>query len=275
MRRSSLMRSVMLAAALLCTPSLVPMAPAAEWDMDKQITETNVVLGAGGKGFCSGTIISIKHRIVLTAAHCVKDQVKREDIEDVDPVSGEVRKRTIQKKLDLEIWQNVTKDYELVSSRHYLAKVKGVNKQADVAILQVTDESYVPTMAAPLAADSAPMKRGMTVYIIGNPGIEFDNSITKGILSAPERSVDFNDGDGPVKLFQVDAASTGGNSGGQVVNENGELIGTLTGGLRGVSINFAAPIKQTKKLLIDNGFRDVVDPKAGNLNSSANKLDDK
>lgn len=269
-----ILKSVLLASALLCMPSLHP-AKAAEWDMDRQITETNVVLGAGGKGFCSGTIISIKHRLILTAAHCVKDQVSREEVEDVDPVTGEVRKRTIQKRLDLEVWQNVTKDYEIVFSQHYLAKVKGVDRKADVAILQVVDESYIPSMAAPLAPDSTALKRGMTIYIIGNPGIKFDNSITKGIVSAPERSIDFDDGDGAVKLFQVDAASTGGNSGGQVVNESGEIIGTLTGGLRGVNINFAAPISQTKKLLASIGFRDVVDPKAGSLSESGNRLDDK
>lgn len=272
MRR--LLSSVALAAAFLCTPSFVP-ANAAEWDMDKQITETNVVLGAGGEGFCSGTIINIKHRIILTAAHCVKSRVKRETVEDIDPNTGEVRTRIVQKPLDLEVWQNVTKDYEVVSSRHYLAKVKGVNNKADVAILQVVDENYTPSMAAPLAPDSAPMKRGMTVYIIGNPGVEFDNSITKGILSAPERSVNFNNGEGPIKLFQVDAAVIGGSSGGQVVNENGEIIGTVTGGLRGSSINFAAPIAQTKKLLIDSGFRDVVDPKAGSIAESGSKIDDK
>lgn len=266
--------------AFLCVAgmiSLVECARAAEsdsWDIDRYITDTNVVLGAGGRGFCSGTVLNIKHRLILTAAHCVEGQTQRNEVEDVAP-DGTVTKRIVERKLDLEVWQNVTKNFEIVSSQHFLAKVKGVDYKTDVAILQVTDESYKPPMEAKLAPDNAPMKRGMTVYVIGNPGIEYDNSISKGILSAPERAMDFDDGKGPIKLFQIDAVIIGGNSGGQVVNEQGEIIGTVTAALRGASIGFAAPVSATKKLLIDSGFRDVVDPKAGSISDSKTRIDDK
>lgn len=276
-RRSITMRrllsSAALAAVFLCTPQFTP-AKAADWDIDKYIAETNVVLGADGEGFCSGTIINIKRRIILTAAHCVKDRVERKEVEDVAP-DGTVSKRTVERRLPFQIWQNVTKNFEVVETTRYLAKVKGVDNDADVAILQVVDEDYKPAAEAKLAPDNAPMRRGMDVYVIGNPGIELDNSVTKGILSAPERQIEFNGGGGPVKLFQIDAAVIGGNSGGQVVNDKGEIIGTVTGGLRGTTINFAAPVSQTKKLLINSGFRDVVDPKAGSLAESSNKMDDK
>src|SRR5262245_93045 len=84
--------------------------------MAEQIDATNVVVGVAGDGFCSGTVISRKHRLVLTASHCVEKRITRVARDFVDPVTGEVTKRTLEKKLDLEVWQNVTRDYRVVSS---------------------------------------------------------------------------------------------------------------------------------------------------------------
>ena len=230
------------------------------WDlteMSRQIDQTNVVVGVGGDGFCSGTIISQKHRLVLTAAHCVSDRIVREVQEIVDPASGEVTKRTIEKKLDLEVWQNNTRDYQVISSRHFVAKIVGNDSQNDVALLQIIDAEFKPSMEASLAPDSHRLMRGQTIYVVGNPGVVLDNSITKGIVSATERTL--NVGGKLLKVFQIDAASIGGNSGGSVLNERGELVGTLDAGLRGSGINFAVPISATKALLRRSGFASLLD----------------
>lgn len=229
------------------------------WDlvrMGQQIDQTNVVVGVGGDGFCSGTIISKKHRLVLTASHCVQDRITREQQEFVDPVTGEVTKKTIEKRLNLEVWQNVTRDYEVISSRHYVARIKGNDSQNDVAILQIVDADFAPPMEAPLAPDSHQLMRGQTIYVVGNPGVVLDNSITKGIVSSTDRTLDI--GGKRLKVFQIDAASIGGNSGGSVLNEQGELVGTLDAGMRGAGINFAVPISATKALLRRSGFTDMV-----------------
>jgi len=225
------------------------------WDLTKmaeQIDQTNVVVGADGDGFCSGTIISKQLRLVLTASHCVTDRVTRETQEFVDPVTGEVTKKTIEKKLDLDIWQNVTRDYQVISSRRYVAKIVGNDSQNDVALLQILDLEFKAQMEAPLAPDSHRLMRGQTIYVVGNPGVVLDNSVTKGIVSSTERTL--NIGGKLLKVFQIDAASIGGNSGGSVLNERGELVGTLDAGLRGSGINFAVPISATKALLRRSGF---------------------
>ena len=252
-------------ATALATPvsadSVLPDLPHEPFVMnwDSYIEQSNVLVGAGGEDFCSGTVISKVKRLILTAYHCVEMRVSREQVEIVDPETGEITTKTVQKKLDLEIAMKTTKNYEVVSQRRFTAKIKGTNKDGDVALLQVADETWTPPMEAKLAPDNYELKRGQPVFIIGNPGVVLDNSITQGIISAPERALDFGDGK-KIQLFQVDAASTGGNSGGQVVNENGEMIGTLTGGLRGVSINFVVPISVTKALLRSSGFKDLVSP---------------
>lgn len=238
---------------------LVTFARAQEtWDLTKmaqQIDQTNVVVGVGGDGFCSGTIISKQHRLVLTASHCVADRITREQQEFVDPVTGEVTKKTIEKKLDLEIWQNVTRDYQVISSRRYVAKIVGNDASNDVALLQILDVEFRPPMEAPLAPDSHQLMRGQTIYVVGNPGVVLDNSITKGIVSSTERTL--NIGGTLLKVFQIDAAAVGGNSGGSILNERGELVGTLDAGMRGAGINFAVPISATKALLRKAGFTDT------------------
>ncbi len=225
------------------------------WDlvkMGQQIDETNVVVGIGGDGFCSGTIISRKYRLVLTASHCVEDRITREEKEFVNPDTGEVTRKTIEKRLDLEVWQNVTRDYQVISSRHYVAKIKGNDSQNDVALLQIVDSDFAPSLEAPLAPENHRLMRGQTIYVVGNPGVILDNSVTKGIVSATERTLNLEGKE--VKVFQIDAASIGGNSGGSVLNEQGELVGTLDDGMRGAGINFAVPISATKALLRRSGF---------------------
>lgn len=248
----------LIAFACLLMTATFAKAESESWDlkaMNLQIENTNVIVGVGGDGFCSGTIINRQYRLVLTASHCVTDRITRETQEFVDPITGEVTKKTIEKKLDLEVWQNTTRDYEVISSRHFVARIKGNDAQNDVAVLQIVDTDFAPPMEAPLAPDSHNLMRGQTIYVVGNPGGVLDNSITKGIVSATERTLDFSGK--KVKAFQIDAAAIGGNSGGSVLNERDELVGTLDAGLRGAGINFAVPISATKALLRNSGFADV------------------
>ncbi|MFZ5676306.1 MAG: trypsin-like peptidase domain-containing protein [Pseudomonadota bacterium] len=246
--------------------SCIPASQAEEkWDlaeMARQIDQTNVVVGVGGDGFCSGTLISTRHRLVLTASHCVTDRITREQREFVDPVTGEVTKKIIEKKLDLEVWQNVTREYQVISSRHYVVKIAGNDADNDVALLQILDGEFKAPMEAPLAPESHALMRGQTIYVVGNPGVVLDNSVTKGIVSSTERTLDV--GGKRLKVFQIDAASIGGNSGGSVLNERGELVGTLDAGLRGTGINFAVPISATRALLRRSGFGDIVSREAKN-----------
>jgi S1-C subfamily serine protease len=223
--------------------------------MAEQIDATNVVVGVAGDGFCSGTLISRKHRIVLTASHCVEKRITRVPRDFVDPVTGEVTRRTIEKKFDLEVWQNVTRDYQVVSSRRYLARIAGNDIDNDVAILQILDQDFSAVMEVPLAPGSYRLMRGETIYVVGNPGVVLDNSVTKGIVSSTERTLDIEGKQ--IKVFQIDAASIGGNSGGSVLNDRGELVGSLDAGIRGSGINFAVPVSATKALLRRSGFPDV------------------
>lgn len=236
-------------ALMLCSSTA-----SADWsikDMNEQIEKTNVIVG----GVCSGTIIDKEKRIVLTAFHCINDQVVEEEIKEVDPETGEIRIKKIQKRKPLVITVNKIVDYEIVSSMDYTVKIFGIDDLNDIAVLQVIDEDFKPSMEAKLASDDFKLKRGMKIYAVGNPGVVYDNSITEGIISAPQRTVEI--GGKSYKFFQHSASIMGGNSGGSILNENGELIGTISAGLRGVNISFAVPISFTKNLLKKVGLPEV------------------
>lgn len=108
------------------------------------------------------------------------------------------------------------------------AEVLGVDSLSDLAVLKIDGEN-VDTVAN--FGSSTDTQIGETVLAIGNPlGMEFVNTVTKGIISGLNRSVEVDtnsDGraDWITEVLQTDAAINPGNSGGALVNENGDVIG--------------------------------------------------
>lgn len=226
--------------------ALVFITPASAWEIDamnEQIEKTNVIVS----GICSGTIIDAEKRLVLTAHHCITDSLQEVEKQEVDPKTGEIRTRKVMEKrpMYIETWKR--QDFDVVSSERHAAVIVGWDDLADIAILQVVDKDWKAAMAAPLAPDSYQYKRGLKVYAVGNPAILFDNSITEGIISAPQRWLDL--GRGNVPFFQMSAGIIGGNSGGAIYNDAGQIIGTVSAGVRGSAIGLAVPISKTKELI--------------------------
>lgn len=230
--------------------------PASAWDlkaMNKQIDETNVIVSS----ICSGTVISVEKRLILTANHCITDNVSEVEVKSVDIKTGEVSVKRVQKlaPMYIETWKR--QDYDVVTSERHSAVIVGFDAASDTAILRVVDINWKPAAAAPLAPDTFEYQRGKTVFAVGNPAIVFDNSVTTGIISAPMRKEDFG-GAYKIPLFQHSASTMGGNSGGAIYNDEGQLIGTVTGGVKGADISLAVPISFTKALLRRLGLGDVI-----------------
>ena len=133
---------------------------------------------------------------------------------------------------------------KLTDRREFNAKVIGVDKPTDVAVLKINAHD-LPTVKL---GDDAKEKVGEWVLAIGSP-FGFENSVTAGIVSAKARSLP----DGTyVPFIQTDVAVNPGNSGGPLFNMNGEVIGinsqifTRSGGYQGLS--FAVPIDLAVKI---------------------------
>jgi len=133
---------------------------------------------------------------------------------------------------------------KLTDKREFKAKVIGVDKPSDVAVLKIA-ASNLPTVQL---GDSTNVKVGEWVVAIGSP-YGFDNTVTSGIVSAKSRSLP--DGN-YVPFIQTDVAVNPGNSGGPLFNMKGEVVGinsqiySRTGGFQGLS--FAIPIDVALKV---------------------------
>ncbi|WP_019912275.1 S1C family serine protease [Paenibacillus sp. HW567] len=111
------------------------------------------------------------------------------------------------------------------NTKPYEAKLLGSSKDLDLAVLKIEGSNF-PTVAL---GDSDSIKVGSEVVAIGNPQ-GFDHTVTAGVLSAKDRSIDINEEDGSgtrnyKNLLQTDASINPGNSGGPLLNLNGQVIG--------------------------------------------------
>ena len=108
------------------------------------------------------------------------------------------------------------------------AVAKGADEWTDLAVIEV-DGDKIKTVAE--FGKSSALKAGEPVIAIGNPlGLQFSGSITQGIISGLERTIDIDvNQDGQVdwnaEVIQTDAAINPGNSGGALVNMKGQVIG--------------------------------------------------
>jgi serine protease Do len=129
----------------------------------------------------------------------------------------------------------------LTDRREFPAKVIGVDKGSDVALIKI-QATGLPTVRF---GDPSKLKPGQWAIAIGSP-FGFENSVTAGVISATGRPLNDGSGSSYVTFIQTDAAVNPGNSGGPLFNIDGEVIGinsqiySRTGGYMGVS--FAIPI---------------------------------
>lgn len=138
------------------------------------------------------------------------------------------------------------------SRKTYKGTVVGTDPNSDLAVIKVEGAGSLPFM---VWGNSDDVKLGQWVLAVGYP-LNLDVTVTAGIVSAKSRSIGINKGDRPIESFiQTDAAVNPGNSGGALINTNGELIGinsaiaSPTGSYAGYS--YAIPVNIVKKIIGD------------------------
>ena len=127
----------------------------------------------------------------------------------------------------------------------YEAKIIGTDSQTDLAVIKIDKTGLTPAELG----DSDSVQVGEFAMAIGNP-LGLDNSVTPGIVSAVNREVTDSDGNKYLAI-QTDAAINAGNSGGALVNSQGQVIGVNTLKLSGEDVEgvgFAIPINSTKEI---------------------------
>ncbi len=138
----------------------------------------------------------------------------------------------------------------LADQRSYPATLVGASPEHDLAVLRI-DVPVDPPPPVPVGA-SSDLKVGQSVFAIGNP-FGLDHTLTTGVISALDRTID-NEGGGVIEhLIQTDAAINPGNSGGPLIDSAGRLIGINTaifspsGAYAG--IGFAVPVDTVNRVV--------------------------
>lgn len=144
----------------------------------------------------------------------------------------------------------------LSDGTHVPAELLGSDETTDLAVLQI-DAAEVETVAE--FGDSSQLKVGEPAIAIGNPlGLELSQSVTTGVISATERTIQVNE-TSSINVLQTDAAINPGNSGGPLVNVAGQVIGinSLKIAQQGIEgLGFAIPSNDARPIiedLIENG----------------------
>lgn len=139
----------------------------------------------------------------------------------------------------------------LNDKRTYKASVIGTDPTTDLALIKI-DEKELPSI---YYGNSDEVNIGEWVLAVGNP-FNLNSTVTAGIVSAKGRNINILKEDYAIESFiQTDAAVNPGNSGGALVNQNGQLIGintaiaSNTGSYTGYS--FAVPVNMVKKIMGD------------------------
>ena len=161
----------------------------------------------------------------------------------------------------------------LNNNQTYTASLVGTDPATDVALLKI-DATGLP--AIPFG-DSDKLRLGEWVIAIGSP-YDLRSTITAGIVSAKGRSMPNYSGQFKIESFiQTDAAVNPGNSGGALVNKEGQLVGintaiySQTGSYAGYS--FAVPVNIVKKIASD--LMDFGSVKRAVLGITMSQIDDK
>lgn len=143
--------------------------------------------------------------------------------------------------------KNTTLEVFLSDKTQAEAKFIGGDSKTDLAVIKI-DKTKLP--AAKLG-DSDKLEVGELAVAIGNPlGLEFQGTVTVGVISALNRTISINDK--TLNLIQTDAAINPGNSGGALVNGKGEVIGINTAkiSISGVEgLGFAIPVNDAKPII--------------------------
>jgi Do/DeqQ family serine protease len=137
---------------------------------------------------------------------------------------------------------------EMSDKKEYTAKVVGTDPPSDLAVLKIEGKDF-PFLSF---GDSEKVRVGDVVLAIGNP-LGIGQTVTQGIISAKNRRTNLGGGVSFEDFLQTDAPINRGNSGGALVNLNGELIGinsqilSTTGG--SIGIGFAIPSSMAKDIM--------------------------
>jgi putative serine protease PepD len=250
------------------------------------------VIGAGAVGGVTGALVNDSGSAVPPASTPISQTIGTNAPSDVSAIASKVLPSVVQVNVQSANAQGIgsgvilTADGRILTNNHVVsgasqvtvtlndgrtfpATVVGTDAASDLAVIQLQGASG---LTAATLGDSSAVKIGDEVVAFGSPG-GLQGTVTSGIVSALNRDVNISEGQSQnpytsngrggqtttYKAIQTDAAINQGNSGGPLVNANGEVIGidsamyspvsTADGAAGSVGIGFAIPINDAKTVI--------------------------
>jgi S1-C subfamily serine protease len=137
----------------------------------------------------------------------------------------------------------------LSDKKIYKARTLAIDTRNDLALIQIEAGRKLPALHL---GDSEGLQVGQKVLAIGNPFGQFGGTLTTGIVSSLDRSIQTEQDKSLEGMIQTDAAINPGNSGGPLLDSRGNVIGINTaiyGPQGNIGIGFAMPINRAKAML--------------------------
>ena len=263
-------RTLVPIAGLLATAMFASVASADEetarvpWtvaEMNEVIDQTNFILNG-----CSGTLIA--PRLLLTNHHCVTRnivRVKRKVVED-----GVVVEKEFEEFRDVTVSQRHVVGFREVGVSTYQTVIVAYKQESDLALLEMRATSTPHTTFSQVYPDDNDLMRGAPVFVVGNPA-GLDATLTRGVVSSTSRMFRVPWANNQeVPFIQVDAGIFGGNSGGALYNEFGELIGVPAANIPGSAVGLAIPYTLIRDFLDEHCYGAVWNPDAPSFEECTN-----
>ncbi|WP_422105019.1 trypsin-like peptidase domain-containing protein [Winogradskyella sp.] len=196
-------------------------------------------------------VVHVKNTAIVTAPMSMQDLFfgRSSQRAQVGTGSGVIISPTGYIVTNNHVIQNANEiSITLNNNKSYMAELVGTDEATDIALIKIETDEDLPFLAF---GDSDNAKIGEWVLAVGNP-FNLNSTVTAGIISAKSRDLS---GRNTQSFIQTDAAVNPGNSGGALVNTNGDLIGINTaissrdGSYIGYS--FAVPSNIARKIVND------------------------
>lgn len=254
------------------TPALLPVSPSVVPPLAARSQATDLApvtadagatvdaalfVDANGLDMAERRIISVYERVSPSVVN-INTQVLMQDYFGVVPEEGS------GSGFVLDTLGHILTNYHVVENaqeikvtfsdaRVLAATVVGLDARNDLAVLKV--DADPATLAPVTLGASSGLQVGQWAIAIGNPFGQFERTLTTGVISALDRTLQGNDGRTISGVIQTDAAINRGNSGGPLLDSSGRVIGintaifSPTGASAGVG--FAVPVDTIRRVLPD------------------------
>lgn len=245
-------------ATLLPTPTSLP-TPLSVVSADESVTSDLPLIDAAGLDFAERRVIDVYKRVAPSVVNITTRVLQRSFFFEVIPAEG------AGSGFVLDDDGHILTNYHVVEGAQSIevnfsddtvlpAQIVGADPRNDIAVIRV--ENAPPGLLVPVElGQSANLQIGQRAIVIGNPFGQFGRTLTTGVISALNRSIESQDGRQISGIIQTDAAINRGNSGGPLLDSAGRVIGinsaifSPSGTSSGVG--FAIPVDTVRRVLPD------------------------